>query len=198
GVDQPLTPTVYTPYLQVPWPFMSVVVRASGNPESLTKPLQTILLGEDPDLVMNTIRPLGYYRGQGVAPHRFTMALLGLFALLALVLAGVGIYGVISYSVALRTHEIGIRMALGAAKHDVLRMVLRQGMLLTLLGIAIGWAGGLLVSRFLQSLLYGVKPTDPATFVTVSVILGLVAALACYIPARRATKVDPMVALRNE
>ena len=198
NLDQPPTPTVYTPYAQTPWPFLSVVVRIRGNPEALTKPLQSLLLSEDPRLVFNTIRPLEYYRGQDVAPHRFTMALLGLFAELALVLAGVGIYGVISYSVTLRTHEIGIRMALGAAQNDVLRMVLRQGMLLSLLGIIIGWAGGLLVTRFLASLLYGVKPTDPVTFAAVSVLLAAVAALACYVPARRATRVDPMVALRNE
>ncbi|MGH9431154.1 MAG: ABC transporter permease [Terriglobia bacterium] len=198
NLDQPPSPTVYTPYAQTPWPFLSVVVRTRGNPGALTKPLQTVLLSEDPRVVISTIRPLEYYRGQDVAPHRFTMAMLGLFAVLALVLAGVGIYGVISYSVALRTHEIGIRMALGAARNDVLRMVLRQGMLLTLLGIAIGWAGGLLGTRFLASLLYGVKPTDPATFVAVSVVLAVVAAFACYIPAQRATKVDPMAALRYE
>jgi putative ABC transport system permease protein len=198
NLDQPPSPTVYTPYAQTPWPFLSVVVRARGNPGALTKPLQTLLLSEDPRLVLNTIRPLDYYRGQDVAPHRFTMALLGMFAVLALVLAGVGVYGVISYSVAQRSHEIGVRMALGAAKGDVLHMVLRQGMLLTLLGIAIGWAGGLVSTRFLTSLLYGVKPVDPATFVAVSVVLAAVAALACYIPARRAAAVDPIVALRNE
>jgi len=198
SLDQPVTPAICTPYLQTPWPVMSMAVRTAGKPELLAKPLETALLSEDPDLVMDTIRPLSFYRSQSLAPKRFDMMLLGLFAALALILAGVGIYGVISYSVTLRTHEIGIRMALGAAKNDVLRMVLRQGMFLTFLGIVMGWGGGLLVTRFLASLLYGVKPTDPATFISVSIVLTTVAALACYIPARRATKVDPMVALRQE
>jgi putative ABC transport system permease protein len=130
--------------------------------------------------------------------RRFSGLLLGLFAALALILSIVGIYGVISYSVSQRTHELGLRMALGAQQSDVLRLVVMQGLKLTLTGLALGLAATFVVSRFLASLLFGVSPTDLPTFVTVSIVLATVALLACYIPARRATKVDPMIALRYE
>ncbi len=133
-----------------------------------------------------------------LASRRFTMILLAVFAALAITLASIGIYGVISYSVARQTHEIGVRMALGAQPLDVLKQIVGQGFKLTLIGVAIGIVGALGLTRFLSSQLYAVKATDPLTFIVVSLVLTSVALLACYIPARRATKVDPMVALRHE
>jgi putative ABC transport system permease protein len=133
-----------------------------------------------------------------VGPRRFAMMLLSVFAATAMILAAVGIFGVMNYSVTQRTHEIGIRMALGAQTRDVLKMVLGQGMLLAVIGVAIGIVGAFMLTRVMEGLLFGVSATDPVTYVIVSLLLTGVALLACYIPARKATKVDPMVALRYE
>jgi putative ABC transport system permease protein len=135
---------------------------------------------------------------ESVSRRKFAMQLVGLFGVLALLLAGVGIYGVIAYSVTQRTREIGIRVALGASRTAILRWVLRQGMILTVAGIAVGLIGAVALTRLLRSLLFGVGPMDVVTYGVLAVVLGVVALIACYVPARRATKVDPLIALRYE
>jgi len=144
------------------------------------------------------VQTLEQLLGTSVAPRKFNMLLLGIFASVALILAAIGLYGVMSYSVSWQTHEIGIRMALGANRTDVLQLVVRQGMKMALIGLVLGLIGALFVSRVLVGMLYGISPTDPLTFTGVSIVLLVVALLACLIPARRATRVDPIVALRAE
>ena len=192
-------PEYYVPFAQSPSAVTQVVVRArAGDAAALTASVRAALKGVDPNLLIWRTETMDELVGQWVAPQRFNVALLGFFAALAMVLAAVGIYGVMSYTVTQRRHEIGIRMALGAGRRDVLRLVVRQGMLLTLIGLGLGLAGALALTRLMSSLLYGVSATDPLVFAAVSLLLAAVALLACLIPARRATKVDPMVALRYE
>jgi predicted permease len=192
-------PEYYIPFEQSPSAVTQVVVRSrGGDAAALTTEVRAALKGVDPNLLIWETRTMDELVGQSVAPQRFNVALLGFFAALAMLLAAVGIYGVMSYTVTQRRHELGIRMALGAQSRDVLRLVVRQGMLLTLLGLGLGLAGAFALTRLMSSLLYGVSATDPTVFAAVSVLLAAVALLACYVPARRATKVDPMVALRYE
>ncbi len=188
----------YVPYPQSPGSTMGLALRTTMNPTLLAPALRSAVAEQDKELPVSEIGTIVTNIAHSTRERRLTVALFAAFALLALMLAAVGIYGVISFSVARRTHEIGVRMALGAQKSDVLRMVVGQGLKLALIGVAVGIAGALALTRFLSSLLYGVKPTDPLTFIAVSLILIAVAMLACYIPARRAAKVDPMVALRYE
>ncbi|MBL8190451.1 MAG: FtsX-like permease family protein [Acidobacteria bacterium] len=147
---------------------------------------------------MSNIKTLEQYLGQAIAQPRFSALLFGLFALLALALGVIGLYGVLAYSVTERRHEIGVRMALGATTPSVLRLVLQQGMTLALLGITFGTAAALVLTRWLESLLFGVGTTDPVTFLAIASLLLLVALLACWIPARKAARVDPLIALRHE
>jgi predicted permease len=200
ALDAPTMQHTYESYEQrgLPGNSVNVAVRAAGDPASLASALRAAVWGLDRQLAVAEVRTMDQVISESTAPRRFNLFLLVAFAALAVALAAIGIYGVISYSVAQRTHEIGIRMALGAQRGDVLRQVVGQGLLLIGAGVVIGIIGALALTRFLSSLLYSVEPTDPATFAAVSAILSGVGFLATYIPARRATKVDPMVALRYE
>ena len=175
-----------------------LAVRTANDPLLLVPVLRRILADIDPNLPLDDVATMEQRVSASVAQPRFYTWLMGFFSVLALFLAAVGIYGVLSYAVTQRQREIGVRMALGAARGDVLRLVLSQGLALTVTGVAIGVAGALAVTRFLRTLLFGVTPTDPVTFVAIPVLLLIVALAACWVPARRATRVDPMVALRYE
>jgi predicted permease len=177
---------------------MAVVMRGSSDPAPLANALRQAVRQLDPTLAVANIRPMDDIADANVSTPRFALFLVALFAGLALALAAIGIYGVISYAVSQRTHEFGLRMALGAQPGDVRRLVLRQGVKLALGGVALGLVGALVLGRVLWSLLYQVSAADPVTFTSVSAIAIAVAALACYLPARRATAVDPANALRSD
>ncbi|HTV55400.1 MAG TPA: FtsX-like permease family protein [Terriglobia bacterium] len=198
GLDRPNEAVVYTPFLQDPSPNISIIMRTGPNPLTFAAALRAQVLAVDKNQPIFEVRTMEERIAETLGSKRFNMLLLTSFALLALVLAAIGLYGVVSYSVSHRTHEIGVRMALGARKGDVLGLVVGEGMILALVGVSLGIGGALGLTRLLASLLYGVKPVDPVTFVFTALILTFVAFLACYIPARRATKVNPMVALRHE
>src|SRR5262252_1993784 len=189
-------PTMYLPSIRAG--VAAVVVRASGDPLALTASVREAVREVDRDQPIANIRSMEQIMSSMAGESRFGALLLGVFAAVALLLSAIGIYGVIAYSVAQRTREIGIRMALGAQGRSVLGLVIGQGMKLALIGVGVGIAGALALTRVLSSLLFNVSATDPLTFVVVSTLLSLVALLACYVPARRATKVDPMIALRTE
>jgi putative ABC transport system permease protein len=173
-------------------------VRTGLDPVALAPAIRGAIHSLDANIPLSEIQTMDHVVAEANGQSRFYLILLGAFAMVALVLAGVGIYGVMSYSVSRRTHEIGVRMALGAQGRDVLRLVVFQGIIQALAGVAVGLAGALALSRLMGGLLYGTQPTDPATFAAVVVVLSAVAIAASYIPARRAAKVDPMVALRYE
>jgi predicted permease len=199
SLDTESGPEYYVPYTQAPEAFMSLVVRSSAaNPGSLAASLREAIKQTDKDQYVAAIQPMTKLVADSVARSRFNTLLTGLFAAVALLLASVGIFGVLNYTVAQRTQEIGLRVALGAQTRDVLRLVLGQGVRLILFGLGLGLAASLALTRVLAGMLFGVTPTDPLTFVAVSFLLAIVALLACYIPAHRATKVDPLVALRYE
>ena len=198
GLSADPRPEILFPVTQLPWPFLNLVVRTAADPHAMVQAVRATVASLDRDQPVTAIATMEEVLDAGAAQPRFTTLLLGSLAAVALVLAVVGIYGVIAYSVAERTQEMGIRMALGATRPDILRSVLYQGLVLACCGIAIGLAAAILLTRYLSSLLYRVSVTDPATFVVGAILFAVVAVLASYIPARRATRVDPMVALRYD
>jgi len=198
GLDREDRMQLYLPEAQYPTGYMTMVVRSSAEPSALLGAVRREVGAADRELAVYGVATMAELLADSVALWRFTMLLLGVFAAVAVALAGVGIYGVISYTVTQRTREIGVRVALGAQSRDVLRLVLGRGLALVSVGIALGLAGGLALTRVISSLLFGVSSRDPLTFASVAALLAAVALLACYLPARRATKVDPMIALRYE
>jgi putative ABC transport system permease protein len=193
-----LQPQVYAPFEQMPWPFITAVVRTTGAPEAAAQSLRGVLARVDPMQAAGELRTLDQYVSRSVATPRFTALLVGLFAIFALLLAGFGLFSVMAYSVAQRGREIGVRMALGATASDVRTMVVGQALKMAVIGFGIGLAGAFVAGRLLTTLLYGIEPHDPFTLTAVSATLFAVMLLAAYLPARRATRVDPMTALRTE
>jgi putative ABC transport system permease protein len=198
GLDETAPREFFRPYTQAAWPVMTIVVKTATAPWAYSNAVQTALLRAEPDRAISRIRTMDDVVSGSVGSRRFPMILLGVFSVIALTLASIGIAGVVSYSVAQRTHEIGIRMALGARPTDVLRLIVGQSGIWVLAGLGIGALGAIGVTRVLSGLLYGVKPGDPLILCAVSLLLGVVGFAACYFPARRAMAVDPMIALRHE
>jgi putative ABC transport system permease protein len=203
GLDEQPTPGLYVPYLQDPLSetykrSMTIVARTKSDPGAAAEPLRAELTAFDKSLPVYSIKPMTEYLRDSLSRRRFNMVLLSIFGGVALLLAAVGIYGVISYGVTQRIHEIGIRMAVGAQSRDILKLVVGQALVLTLAGVAVGLAAALALTRLMTSLLFEVSATDPLTFSAISVLLTVVALAACFVPARRATKVDPIIALRYE
>jgi len=202
GLDEPVKAEMYLPYQQINhnvW-FIprDLAIRTTGDTSNVVGSVRQIIREVDPDQPISNVATMEELLGTEAAQRRMGMIMLVGFALLALLLASLGIYGVLAYFVTQHTNEIGVRQALGATPRDILFLVLKKGMGLTLLGVVIGLASAFALTRLMSSLLFGVKASDPLTFVAVPLLLAFVALLACYIPARRATKVDPLVALRYE
>ena len=193
GLGADVAPAAYVAVAQSPFDVLTFVVHTEGDPASVVAAARNEVAAVDKDLPIFDVKTLDQYVSESLAQPHFSSLLLGVFAGLALALAAVGLYGVIAYSVVQRKHEFGVRMALGAERQDVLRMVVGHGMVLTLAGAGIGLLGALALTRFLGSLLFGIRPSDPTTFAAVLLVITVVALLASYIPARRATKVDPLV-----
>jgi putative ABC transport system permease protein len=196
--DDKLEAQIYVPYAQEVWRSIYLVIRSGSDPSQLTSAVRGEVSALDKTLPVFNVKAMEQVIGERMSPKRLATAMMAIFAILALVLAGVGIYAVMSYAVSQRTHEIGIRMALGAQARDIFKLVIAQGLTLTLAGVVIGLVGAYAMTRAMAGILYGVTATDPLTFIGISALLGAVAMLACYVPTRRAIRVDPMVALRYE
>ncbi len=198
ALDEEAKAEIYLPMAQVPTGYMSLAVRTSGDPMQMVAAVRGQIWAVDKDQPISNIETMEQLMAKSVAPKRFNLLLLGAFALVGLALAGVGLYGVMSYTVTQRTHEIGVRMALGANRVDVLRLVIGEGMKLAVIGALLGLGGALALTRLLKALLFDVSTTDPLTFILIAAVLIIVALLACWIPARRAANMDPLVSLRVE
>jgi len=197
-LNTPPKPAYYLPQSQIPFNQMTVVVKTTTEPHSLVSAVTKEVAAVDKDLPLFNVKTMDEYLSASVATPRFNTTLISIFALVALILTIVGLYGVMSYSVAQRTNEIGIRLALGAQTRDVILLIVKQGLRLILVGLAFGLLGAFALTRVIANLLFGVTAKDPVTFVAVAFVLGVVGLVACYIPALRATRVDPMEALRCE
>jgi putative ABC transport system permease protein len=197
-LEDEIRATTYWPPSRFAYPWNTVVIRTTGDPSGIAPQVRALLRQYDPTIALADVRTMDDVMSISAAERRVTMLMLSAFAGLALLLAAVGIYGVISYSISERTHEIGIRMALGAARGTVMRMVLREALTLVAIGVAAGGAGAFVLTRLMKTLLFGVPPSDAITFVAVGALLTLVAATAAWVPGIRATRVDPVVALRAE
>jgi len=198
-LEKDVLPQTYESYLQYEsFSELRIVLRGKSSAQNLITALQTTVHALDSQLPVTRVRTMEQVMSQSIAPRRFYLILVLVFAVSAIVLAAVGLYGVVAYAVEQRTREIGIRMSLGAARYDVLKLLLGWALSLVALGVIFGILGSVAVTRLLSGFLFGIKPTDPITFLAVPLLLAMVALLASYIPARRATKVDPMIALRYE
>jgi len=198
SLDAPGAAHIYLPLFQSP-PYNAVVyLRTVGDPGSLGESIRHEVQAVDPNIPIYAVRSMEEVVARSMAERRFALQILAFFAIVALLLAAIGIYGVMAYTFSRRTHEIGIRMALGAQRKDIMRLAVGEGMTLVAIGLGVGIVGALLLSRYLRFMLYSVKPTDPLTFLAIAALLAFVALLACLVPAQRATQVDPLVALRED
>ena len=198
GLDAPHTMQIYLPHAQYRNGYLTLVVRAKQDPVNLVSQVRQQVQNVDPDQAVSNIASMDQVLSNSIASRRFTAVLLGTLAAVGLLLASTGVYGILSYGVAQRTREIGIRIALGAAQRDVLSLIVGQGLKLLLLGVGTGMVAAFALTRLMSGLLFGVSAGDPMTFSSIALFLGAVALVACYLPARQATRVDPMVALRHE
>jgi putative ABC transport system permease protein len=198
GLEQKVHGDIFQPFAQIPFPLVAFVVRTSRNPSSMASEVQHAVWSVDKDQPIYKIIGMDRLADESLGLRRVSSVLLGAFSALAVLLAGLGIYGVMAFTVAQRTHEIGVRMALGAQPDSVLKMIMGYGMSIVMAGIAIGLAGAFALARVVASLLYGLGPTDVLTFSFTTLVLASAALVACYVPARRAMRVDPIVALRYE